>query len=322
MMVVWDSITGTPLRTYLNPHPGGIRALDISSDCQYLVTLGADSPQTVSLWEWLNTEQEGPINSKEFIGESFKGNSPMHWCAFNPDTATEFVTMNKKTVFFFNWEEQTNELHFYFPKVNASDFSKPERFQDDYTKTVFIPGQEMAVTGTEKGDILVWYRSLIMDGIGEQHEKKLIKVVTLNHEAKLSGINILTTHDRYLVVGNQNGTIRFYDFHFKIVAWFEELELNTIKSISFSNVPPRAATDFPSDDADDSFKCADFVIADSSAMVVRLQSSLFEEIDSEKRKGKLIFHGLKSKIAAVAIHPHEPILAIAGEEGFILLWDY
>jgi|TARA_B100000780_G_C20767476_1_gene304773 hypothetical protein len=35
----------------------------------------------------------------------------------------------------------------------------------------------MAVTGTNIGKILVWDKSLIIEGIGEQNEKRLIKVV-------------------------------------------------------------------------------------------------------------------------------------------------
>ena len=38
----------------------------------------------------------------------------------------------------------------------------------------------MAVTGTMAGDILVWKKSLIVEGIGEQNEKRLIKIVTFN----------------------------------------------------------------------------------------------------------------------------------------------
>jgi hypothetical protein len=98
----------------------------------------------------------------------------------------------------------------------------------------------MAVTGTHAGDLLVWDRSLIIEGIGEQNEKRLIKIVPLN--ANFSPINMLMTiHDQYLVCGNSDGTLRFYDFHFKVVAWFEELNLNTIKSISFSATEPKPA---------------------------------------------------------------------------------
>jgi WD40 repeat protein len=61
MLVVWDSISGNPVRTYLNPHPNGVKTIDISMDSNYLVTLGNDSPQTVSLWDWTNEKEEGPI---------------------------------------------------------------------------------------------------------------------------------------------------------------------------------------------------------------------------------------------------------------------
>ena len=53
-----------------------------------------------------------------------------------------------------------------------------------------------------------------------------------------------------------------------------------------------------------------------------LQSSIFEEIEPAKKKGETIFHGLKSAVSAIAVHPKKPILAIAGAEGFVLLWDY
>lgn len=157
----------------------------------------------------------------------------------------------------------------------------------------------MAVTGTECGDIVVWDRSLIIEGIGEQNEKRQIKVVLLNINTK--PINILmTAHDKYLVCGNADGTIRFYDFHFKIVAWFEDLNLANIKSISFSNTEPKAAIqdydqashmDGSENPADKSevFRCSDFLVTDDSALVCLLQASIFEEIEPAKKRGYTIF---------------------------------
>jgi WD40 repeat protein len=66
MLIVWDSFTGIPVRTFLNPHPNGIKCLDLSMDNQYLVTLGNDEPQTISLWDWTNTKEDGPIVSLQF----------------------------------------------------------------------------------------------------------------------------------------------------------------------------------------------------------------------------------------------------------------
>jgi WD40 repeat protein len=73
MLVVWDSLHGTPIRTFLNPHPNGVKTMDISLDNNYIVTLGNDDPQTVSLWDWTNEKEEGPIVSLEInCTESFQ----------------------------------------------------------------------------------------------------------------------------------------------------------------------------------------------------------------------------------------------------------
>ena len=63
MLIVWDSLSGTPVRTFLNPHPDGIRCLDLSTDNRYLATLGNDEPQTISLWDWTDEKEDGPIVS-------------------------------------------------------------------------------------------------------------------------------------------------------------------------------------------------------------------------------------------------------------------
>ena len=108
----------------------------------------------------------------------------------------------------------------------------------------------------------------------------MIKIVPLN--ANLSPINMLmTVHDQFLVCGNSDGTIRFYDFAFKVVAWFEELNLSTVKSISFSRTDPKPANTMGNDyqQTDENgevinkasgFACADFLVTDDSALVCML----------------------------------------------------
>ena len=49
---------------------------------------------------------------------------------------------------------------------------------------------------------------------------------------------------------------------------------------------------------------------------------MFEEIEPQKKKGFTIMHGIQSSISAIAVHPSQSILAIAGSEGFIHIWDY
>ena len=45
---------------------------------------------------------------------------------------------------------------------------------------MYIPnGTEQAVTGTEAGDIIVWDQSVMVSGIGDNKQKRLIKIVEL-----------------------------------------------------------------------------------------------------------------------------------------------
>jgi len=81
---------------------------------------------------------------------------------------------------FINWELGASKPQYYSPRIGKQDFANKEKSEGSYVKTVFIPGTEMAVTATNCGDILVWDRSLIIEGIGEQNEKRLIKIVTFN----------------------------------------------------------------------------------------------------------------------------------------------
>jgi len=86
MLVVWDSLSATPVRTFLNPHTNGIKCMDLSADCQYIVTIGAEDEikemQTISLWDWLNETAEGPIISMLCKTEIIE---KLTWCKFNPE---------------------------------------------------------------------------------------------------------------------------------------------------------------------------------------------------------------------------------------------
>lgn len=110
------------------------------------------------------------------------------------------------------------------------------------------------------------------------------------------------------------------------MAWFDELHFTTIKSISFSKKKraPAKAVGFEAGDGkeEEPFSCADFLVADENALICNLQSSLFEEINPNQKKGHTLMAGIQSSICGIAVHPTDSIIAIAGAEGFVLLWDY
>lgn len=168
MLVVWDSThkEPVPVRTFLNPHPNGIVCMDLSTDNQYIVTIGAEPDvQTISLWDWTNQAESGPIVSmiiKTTIG------SGMHWVKFNPDKNTEIAMNSGRRILFLSWKLGVSKFEYYSPAILSSDYSGKGNGKQQFTKTVFIPGQQQAVTGTDGGDILVFDKSLIIEGIGEQ----------------------------------------------------------------------------------------------------------------------------------------------------------
>jgi WD40 repeat protein len=41
LMVIWDSLTGTPVKTIFNPHENGVTAVDMSPDALFIATLSS-----------------------------------------------------------------------------------------------------------------------------------------------------------------------------------------------------------------------------------------------------------------------------------------
>jgi hypothetical protein len=107
----------------------------------------------------------------------------MHWIKFNPHKNQEIAMNSGKRILFLSWKPDVSKFEYYSPSILNTDLNGKGAQQVRFTKTVFIPGSEVAVTGTDKGEILVFDRSLIIEGIGEADQKRLIKTVTLNGKA-------------------------------------------------------------------------------------------------------------------------------------------
>lgn len=115
---------------------------------------------------------------------------------------------SSKRIVFLSWKHDVSKFEFYSPATGEN--SKENKAPEKKTKTVFIPKSEVAVTGTDQGNILVFDRSLIIEGIGEADQKRLIKTVKLTPDRSIN--QLMTVDEKYLVVGTSDGNIRFYDF--------------------------------------------------------------------------------------------------------------
>lgn len=133
-----------------------------------------------------------------------------------------------------------------------------------------------------------------MEDFTQPEERRCIKTVNLMNNpnkidqmkkvAQNNAINVLKIEGDFLVVGSSNGCVRFYDNQYRIEAWFEDIDLGAIHTISFSNVQEdndnaEIGDSRMSQDRDPNYQkkflCNDFIVVDDNARVSLLKSSQF-----------------------------------------------
>ncbi|KAG3118723.1 Cilia- and flagella-associated protein [Phytophthora idaei] len=349
MLVVWDAQSGNPIRTIFRPHANGVQAIDISPDALFLVTLSAVDrddeeiikskttagqrfDQELAVWEWA-APVSGAAVSKPLYLSLVATEDVQHAVRFNTYDVRELVTTGRQRVIFWSWAART--LLFYSPSLAQKDF---RQVVGAFTQSLFVPDSAQALTGTEDGDLVLW------DAVqtdtdaetpaGSFPERKAVKIVRLAGGAEpldKVALTILVDMDGYLVLGSSDGAVRFYDFDFRLVAWFEDMNAGPVTSVSFAL--PTGATNAENDrhangthqgDGTDgeSFHVPDFIVSTASAFIVGMSASLFGEHEPDRRRGTLLMQGINDSIHGLATHPRLPQLALSSYSGVVQLWDY
>ncbi|KAG2787051.1 Cilia- and flagella-associated protein [Phytophthora cactorum] len=349
MLVVWDAQSGNPIRTIFRPHANGVQAIDLSPDALFLVTLSAVDrddeeiikskttarkrfDQELAVWEWA-APVSGAAVSKPLYSSLVATEDVQHAVRFNTYDVRELVTTGRQRVIFWSWAART--LLFYSPSLAQKDF---RQVVGAFTQSLFVPDSAQALTGTEDGDLVLW------DAVqtdtdaetpaGSFPERKAVKIVRLAGGAEpldKVALTILVDMDGYLVLGSSDGAVRFYDFDFRLVAWFEDMNAGPVTSVSFAL--PTGATNAENDhhangthqgdDTDgESFHVPDFIVSTASAFIVGMSASLFGEHEPDRRRGTLLMQGINDSIHGLATHPRLPQLALSSYSGVVQLWDY
>lgn len=302
------------------------------------------------------------------------------------DVIDEFATTGEEKVFFWKVDPMKNyELKYYQPpnssigkkerrdkkdakgkdksgnggkegkdgkgKKEKEDESRHSKLSRCFTQTVFIPIGCQAVTGTDDGLLVVWDISLILEDMIEPDHRREIKTINLlnansKSDSEKIGVSVLMSCPKMLVIGATNGHVRFYDYQFRIVGWFEDDKIGEVTSISLSN----QKFDFEQVEAQlksnsHEFKYPDFIVVDKNARIVRMKANLFNEIPNEDEKlmdvnrdandyqsggqskrstqnKKLLLESIPGKINSISVCPKEPVVAMSCENGSIYTWDF
>lgn len=314
IMVIWDAYSFVPVKTYTLPHEGGVESLDISDDALYIATLGCPtsghaSEQEVAVWAWSLPENE-PV-----LRQSIGSDDYQYSVKFDLTDKSQLVTTGEKSILFWRWDDFN--LASYSGRVSKTDLG---HFGGDFVTTVFLPSTENALTATSEGYVIVWESNV-------DEEKQKLKGHAMKEATKVlklvdCGINIMcTTRNDYLAVACADGAVRFYDYFLRLEAWFEDLNAGPITSLSFSV----QECPFPYGEAGApglKFWVPDFVVGTSDGFVVGAESSIFDEVRREDRRGTLLMQGMAEEVVSVSCHPHQALVVIACANGVLQIWNY
>jgi len=304
MIVVWDSVMGTPHTTI--PQPNGVIAVDFSPDASLLAIVSKDFPQTFALWDWMN-DAEMPV----FI-EPVPAKDLQFHARFNPFDPHEIVTNGSKEVVFWSWEDG-GELHSSAPPVSSK--GQIQHALGDLTQTIFIHDSVRAISATDDGHVVVWDEAFLGD-YSVQRERKAMKVLRLCN----SKITFLCNLEKCLVVGDAEGRIKFFDSMFRAILWFDDLNAGPAVSVSFARGIKSTTRDLPG--STEEITIPQFIVATTEAKVIEVNADVFDELEPEDRHGLPLVQGFSGSIQGIATHPSKHVVALAGYDGTLIIWDY
>lgn len=321
ILVVWDSMTGAPVKTIFNPHPQGAVSIDFSSDSLFIVSVSAaagSSQQELALWAWTN-EDDAPI-----LRQTIHHSDPQHIVKFDPKFQSSIVTTGSSSVIFWTWKDFSCEG--FSARVSKSEFGF---FSGKFTSTLYLSGTGNAITSTSDGYVIFW-ESRASQGDKHSHgqtHKSILSHSPVHAASKVlrlveCGIStMVTTPNGYLAIACQDGAVRFYDFYLRLEAWFEDMNAGPITSLSMgtmSNPYGEGEAGAPGL----RFWVPDFIVGTLSALIVLVQSEIFDEIRKEDRSGTLLLQGIAQTVSSVACHPFKSLVTFACTDGTLQVWDY
>lgn len=309
ILVVWDSLSGTPAKTIFTPHKNGTIAIDLSDDALFVVTLGVpnEDGQEIAIWAW-TTDSDSAI-----LRKSLPTVDPQISIKFDPSKKSELVSCGSKTVYFWSWKEFSVEG--YAGKASKKDLGQ---FSGAFTGTIFLPSTNRCVTSTSDGYVLLWGSH---PGVSAKPVDEGMKTASKAIRLTECGINVITTVNQYFVAACADGAVRFYDFSLRLEAWFEDFAAGPLTSVSFSDqVCP--FTDGKHGAPGLQFWVPEFLVGTSDAFIVGVDSQVFEELRPEDRRGVLLVQGMGDDVECMAPHPTRPLLAVSCRNGHLQIWDY
>jgi WD40 repeat protein/Ca2+-binding EF-hand superfamily protein len=300
-LIVWDSHTGVPMFTKLSPHPTGVCACAFSQNGQYLVTLSANaSHQILAIWNWNLVDAEPEPTA--IVEIPFQ--EQMKVVQFNPRDSSQLVTNGHHSIIFWQWNTANDEISFYAPPCSARDLKKTI---GNLIFSRYLPDNDDVIVSTSEGSLIQLVRDPFAVHQGLDAEHKPIKVINVHKSA----VTTLEIHGGYIVTGGADGIVKFYDFQFRLIAWFEDIKAGPITSISFAS---KSATGDR-----EKFHCQPFIVATSNAAVIRLTDAVFYDVTGADQP-EILLRNHTGNVRAIAVNPNDGRVVTGSDTGELIQW--
>ncbi|GAB65632.1 hypothetical protein PCYB_071340 [Plasmodium cynomolgi strain B] len=141
----------------------------------------------------------------------------------------EIISNSKSKLYIYNFVKKHRTITHYSPSLYKSNIIN-ERFI--FTETSFVDNSTMLLTGTTNGYLIVWdYSSIFLSktkqSVKQREYQKYLEI------RKDIPINIVQSYGNYVILGLSDGSVQVFDKDLKCYAWFENIHVGQIKSISF-----------------------------------------------------------------------------------------
>ncbi|XP_032685262.1 cilia- and flagella-associated protein 251-like isoform X3 [Odontomachus brunneus] len=279
----------------------------ISPNAKYIVTVSNGKCQNVHFWLWTygRDKPNASISLTDTISERVKE------VIFNDEYPEQFALTTDYHVLFLIWDGDA--LSYDCPKT-----TKLQRV-GIFNGSCYVSKMQQVFTATTNGCILVWgnvsleEKRKINDSNCEK-KKKHIKTVNLQK----CNITVIIENDSMLVTGNSNGRVAFYDYQLRLLYWYENCDLDSIRWISFdlrSNFQVTASA--KSTDATlqrSPFNVRTF-FACSCTGVIAL-------IDIPKQKCHPVLRQLAVAATSLDTHPESNYIVVGDVQGTVYLYNH
>ncbi|XP_031611159.1 cilia- and flagella-associated protein 251 isoform X1 [Oreochromis aureus] len=307
MVIIWDSYSGIPVNTLFDCHPdAGVIAIAFSSDTKHLATLGTEEFQRVCIWDWTN-QSEQPL----WFTELNPKYGFQDYIMFRPMNSSQLLSSSESHVLFYSSESGSLQ----YTDLKFKKFNKGTSGAAEFTS---VRSENFGVANMSVSrSVFHWEEPKILIASGGGVVEWLVKEITAKDTAnrinlQQQQITVLAVTDGCIVTCNTESHVCFYNGKFILLAWYTELNLDAIVSISFSKEWKRRQQEYRLD-----YKpliTRNFTVTTVSHRVVH--------VNAESLITRIVLDEDYEPIHAVTCHPSQSAVVIGNQGGILEMWDY